>query len=385
MFVGAPVAERRGGTSRVAARVDDMEVWFESDDLDLSPSPEALVSAFLIPSMAAGRRLVSDAPLAADFAGHLPAAMALVHGWWKYPVLLPQSPGAAGAASARTSEDVALCFSGGVDSFHALLRRPARPNLLLLAHGFDVRLEDTERIGQMRAMIKAVAGATGARAGTVRTNLRQHPLFKSCHWGRTHGGALGALGHLLPAVSRLVIASSYARSLDRQWGSSWDLDPLWSGAGLTVEHFGEEFLRAEKVAAIAREPLVRTHLRVCWRQPTALPNCSRCRKCVGTRTLLSAAGALDGFDLLEGNGTLAAAIDALSATELVSVQHQYRWALRGQLPPDVAAAVRRLLARSRGPVLLDRLGLLELSVRVLRKARHIAGLVGRGSSVPAEP
>ena len=384
--VGAPVAEWTGSAWRVTARVDGVDVWFESEELELAPSAEAMVSAFLIPSLAAGRRLVSQVPLADDFASHLPAAIVLARRWWNYPLLQPEVPAAPAPTRRPNSAGVALCFSGGVDSFHSLLRGPRRPDLLVLVHGFDIRLADTGRFGPMREMASIVADATGARAATVRTNLRQHPLFQACHWGRTHGGALGAVGHLLSgSVGHLVISSSYARILDRPWGSHWDLDPLWSGAGLTVEHFGEQFLRVQKIEAIAREPLVRAHLRVCWRHPNDLPNCSRCIKCVRTRILLSAVGGLEGFALLEGEDTLAAAIDGLPPAGHANALHQYRAALDGRVPPDVAAALRRLLARTRGHVLLERLGLLDLCTRVDRKLRRIVAQVRRGVPVSAGP
>lgn len=384
-MIGRPVAERTGTTWRVTAPVDGMDVWFESEELDLTPAPEALVSAFLIPSLAARRRLVSEAPLAADFASHLPGVMELTRRWWRYPALQPGTPSATAPACER-GPAVALCFSGGVDSFHTLLRGPRKPNQLVLAHGFDVRLTDAGRIGQMREMTSHVAEATGATAAVVRTNLRQHPLYRSERWGRDHGGALAAIGHLLPAsVGHLVISSSYARRLNRPWGSHWDLDSLWSGAGLTIEHYGEEFLRAEKIAAIAQESLVRAHLRVCWRQPNERPNCSRCMKCVRTRILLSAAGGLEGFALLEGDDTLAASIDALPPFRHAHALHQYRAALDGKVPPDVAAALRRLLARTRGHVLLERLGLLDATLRASRKVRHIADQLRRSVALSPEP
>ncbi|HEU4800537.1 MAG TPA: hypothetical protein VFS94_07890 [Gemmatimonadales bacterium] len=386
VVVGIPAAEWTGSAWRITARVDDVDVWFESEELELTPAPEALVSAFLIPSLAAGRRLVSQAPLAEDFVSHLPAVMAMVHRWWNYPVLQPQVPAVAAPVRERSPAETALCFSGGVDSFHSLLRGSHKPNLLVLVQGFDVRLTDAGRITQMREMTGQVAEAVGAGSAVVRTNLRQHPLFQSERWGRDHGGALAAIGHVLPAsVGRLVISSSYARTLARPWGSHWDLDPLWSGAGLEVEHYGEEFLRAAKIAAIAREPLARAHLRVCWCQPNELPNCSRCIKCVRTRILLSAVGGLEGFALLEGDDTLAAAIDALPPFRHAHALHQYRAALEGRVPPDVAAALRRLLARTRGHVLLERLGLLDPVLRVNRKLQHAAAQIRRSAALSAEP
>lgn len=381
--IGRPVAERNGTTWRVAARVDDVEVWFESDELELTASAEALASAFLIPSMAAGRRLVCEPPLAADFVDHLPAVMNLARRFWSYPVLPPVVSTDGAAAPARDPASVALCFSGGVDSFHSLLRGPRKPGLLVLVHGFDVQLTDTGRASQMAEMTKQVAAETGATGAVIRTNLRRHPLMVSEKWSRDHGGALAAIGHLLPAsVGRLVISSSYPRKLNRPWGSHWDLDPLWSGAGLTVEHYGEELFRVDKLAAIGREPLVRKHLRVCWRHPNDLPNCSRCVKCVRTRILLSAVGALDGFELLEGNETLAESIDALRSTGHARALHQYRSALAGQVPPDVAAALRRLLARSRGPVVLERMGVLAAMARINSLCRRVVARVRRGLGEP---
>ena len=46
-----------GGVSTVSALVDGVPLWFNSKDVSLSPSPEALDSALLIPSMAKNESL----------------------------------------------------------------------------------------------------------------------------------------------------------------------------------------------------------------------------------------------------------------------------------------------------------------------------------------
>lgn len=385
VHVAAPARSAREGWSRVEALVDGTPVWFESRDVDLEPAGEAFVAAFLIPALAAGRRLAATGAVGAAFAARLPSVVTLAHRWWHYPRLLPE---VAVTADARTRAPgrTALAFSGGIDSFHALLRRAQPADLLVFVHGFDMALADEARARNARASAEAVAAALGARAVMVRTNLREHPLFRRSNWEETHGGALGAVAHALSgAASRFVIGSSYPRTLARPWGSHWDLDPLWSGAGMTVEHFGEDAARAEKVAAVGHEPLVLEHLRVCWENRADAPNCSRCSKCVRTRLMLAAAGALDRCRTLDGAATLARDVDALPSTGHARSIHHYRNALSAGLPPDAAAAVRRLLARSRWHVPGERLADHRWARRLAGLARRLARYGAAATGEPATP
>ncbi|MDQ3804974.1 MAG: hypothetical protein M3416_14235, partial [Acidobacteriota bacterium] len=130
------------------------------------------------------------------------------------------------------------------------------------------------------------------------------------------------------------------------WGSHWQTDPLWSSDRLEVVHVGAELPRSDKLRAIAREPLVREHLRVCWENLAPEGNCSRCEKCLRTRLMLADCGELENFPVFEGADTLARHLDSLPA---IRGRGRVFGKLleRGRLTPEVETALRRLIKRTR--------------------------------------
>ena len=344
-------------TSRVSAVVGDSEVWFESDDVALRPSVEAFATALLIPSVARGLRLEAAGAVDAAFAASMPKVLDIARRWWGYDVVLPHldtvavDPNPQPPAAGRT----ALCFGGGVDSFYTLLASGRRVDDLVFVHGFDMPLTDLARAAAVEENLREIAGVLGARPIVVRTNLRTHAPFRAASWDRTHGGALAAVGHLLAGESAtMLISASFHHAGFRPWGSSWDLDPLWSGNGLTIDHVGAELNRADKLRVLRDEPLVRRYLRVCWANRPDLLNCSRCEKCIRNQVILAGLGVLEHFRTFESPDTLAARIADVPRIREPEVFDRYEFALKLGLPPATAAAVRALLARSKRALWRDR-------------------------------
>lgn len=355
LTISAPRSTFRGSISRVSADVDGSEVWFESPDVTLRASSEAFVSAFLIPAAIQERRLVALGPVAEDFAANLPRVLDVVAGWWKYARVLPKlhtvappRPRGAEGEEAGVRPGGALCFSGGVDSFFSLLAAGRTADVLVFVHGFDVKPDDMQRAAAVEEHLKSVAREVGIRSVVIRTNLRMHPTFRPCAWIRTYGGALAAIGHLLSDEwGTLLVSSSYSYSDPRPSGSHWELDPLWSGAGLVVDHVGAESSRTDKLAALKDNQLVQRYLRVCWENRSSSLNCSRCEKCIRTEVALAALGALESFHVFEDPRTLAERIDGVECVKNEGLFKRYEVSLAMGLPYDVDAAVRRLMARSR--------------------------------------
>jgi hypothetical protein len=353
--ISAPRSTTEGGISRVSADVDGSEVWFETTDVTLRPSSEAFVSAFLISAAIQERRLVAAGPVAEDFAANLPRVLDVVTGWWKYAHLLPkvdttaaprQQP--ADGKGPEVRPGAALCFSGGVDSFFSLLAAGRTVDVLVFVHGFDVKPDDVERAGAIEEHLKSVAREVGIRSVVIRTNLRTHPSFRSSPWIRTYGSALAAIGHLLSDEwGTLLVSSSYSYSDPRPSGSHWELDPLWSGAGLVVDHVGAESSRTDKLAALKDHPLVQRYLRVCWENRSSRLNCSRCEKCIRNEVVLAALVALESFQVFDDPRTLVERIDGVECVKNEGLFKRYEVSLEMGLPYDVDAAVRRLMARSR--------------------------------------
>ena len=357
LLISAVQVRTTNTSSRVSAAVGGSEVWFESDDVPLRPSIEAFVSAFLLPSLALRLRLETTGAADPAFAASLPEILDIARRWWGYDVVLPRldtervDPNPHRPAAGRT----ALCFGGGVDSFYTLLGSGRRVDDLVFVHGFDVPLTDVARAAAVQENVREIAGVLGARPIVIRTNLRTHAPFRAASWDRTHGGALAAVGHLLADESAtMLISASFFHGGWHPWGSAWQLDPLWSGNGLTIEHVGAELNRADKLRVLRDEPLVRRHLRVCWANRPGLLNCSRCEKCIRNQVILAALGVLEHFRTFESPDTLAARIADVPRIRDRLVFDRYEFALELGLPPAQAAAVRALLARSKRALWRDR-------------------------------
>lgn len=338
---------------RVEVHLYGEPLWFESADATLDLAPEVLACALLLPCAMYGRPPPVVAPLDSQWLGNARRVLDIARAWWGYPAdpgkvlrgLRPRT--AAVVAAPAHGRGTALCFSGGVDSFHTLLRGSIGVDCILYVHGFDLPLDRRGCADEFRRSLERIAQVVQARPVVVRTNLREHSLLRASHWEQVHGGALAAIGHLLAAsIAELLVSASYPRELDHPWGSHWRLDPLWSTESVRITHVGAEQWRASKLLEMVDEPLVQQHLRVCLYQRERRPNCGRCEKCIRTMLILEAVGRLRDFCTLPGPGALPAAIDALSGLR-PDLELVYRPFVDQPLAPAIRDAVARLLERCR--------------------------------------
>ena len=343
--VTAPRSGLRRGRHFVTAVVDGRRIWFDSADQPLAAATEAFGAALLVPAMHAGRPLRLAGPACDQWAANLQRLTDAFRTLW-YPAA-PRPLVDPAATVAPTAASTAICFSGGVDAFHALLRSARRIDTLACMVGYDVRLRDRRRARAVGTLVREVAVEVGCRSVIMATNLRRHPLVKQAPWLRAFGGPLAAIGHLLaPGTNRIVLASDGLGFEHPEVGSRPSTDPLHGSATLTVEHVSGDVTRLEKLAVLAGEPLVQRHLRVCWADKGDRLNCGRCEKCVRTMLGLDACGKLDRFGGFDHGKRLVNAIDGLEQVDGV-VESFYRDLVHRGLSPAVTAAVERLLARSR--------------------------------------
>jgi hypothetical protein len=336
-------ATSRNGSHRVTAEVAGREVWFESRDLPLHASVEAFGSALLIPALYDGSRLELDQAVCPTWQEGAREAVTLSSRWWQLPLLLPETKPLTTTSPARAA-GAALCFTGGLDSFHSLLRGSHRPTMLVFVHGYDITLADEPRLRAFVPSLQQVSAHCDARAVIISTNLREHPLVAAAPWIHTHGGALAAIGHLLSDhAPRLVIGSSVPRAYNISWGSHWQLDPLWSSGAMAITHDGDMFSREQKAWTVAHEPLVKQHLRVCWENRSPTGNCSVCDKCVNAMLLLHQVGQLEAYTVFQKPQSFVTLLDTLPRTTFVRV---YRAMCQRGLSSEVEAAVQRLLQRT---------------------------------------
>lgn len=297
----------------------------------------------LVPALHAGRLLRVESPVCAEWAARLATLTETFRDRWY--------PAAAGAFALPVVSDspaapgTAVCFSGGVDSFHTLLAGSRRIDTLVHALGYDVKLRERARCRAVERSVRAVAAEMGTRAVVIRTNLRRHPLVRAAPWLRSFAGAMAALGHLLrDEIGHLLTSSDGLGHAAAEISSGAEVDPLYGSAGLRITYAWPDVLRFDKLARLAAEPLAWKHLRVCWHNVGSAFNCGTCEKCLRTMVALDGLGALGRFGVFPRPTDLAAALDALPPPE-PELAGFYRDALGRGLPPGTAAAVRRLLAR----------------------------------------
>ncbi|MGH9459960.1 MAG: hypothetical protein ACRD1X_01990 [Vicinamibacteria bacterium] len=200
---------------------------------------------------------------------------------------------------------VACFFSGGVDSFFALLHHdsnlydgesPVRD--LLSVWGFDVPLKNVDAFQRMRRSLEGVARHFEKQLVPIATNLRVTE-FARAHWGQlSHGAAMAAAALALePRYSTVLIGSSFKAP----WGSHFRTDPLFSTQQTKFIHYGSDFTRVQKTALVAQDPAAQTALRVCWRHGSD-GNCAHCEKCYRTMVTLFLLGRLDAFTVFDTAG-----------------------------------------------------------------------------------
>ncbi|HYI62404.1 MAG TPA: hypothetical protein VEW93_11445 [Acidimicrobiales bacterium] len=334
--------------------VDGRAVTFELLDHRPSDRVEAVLTAYVPSALAAGATLVPHRAVDPGWAAGVDRAAALMATWWDHapasPVRPPEPAAGEPPPAPPPGRGTALCFTGGVDSFWALLHGGHDPTHLLYVVGYDIDRDDTDRVESQMGAVRAVATALGLAPLFVRTDLRAQPAITAANWGRDHGAAIAAAGLVASdVVERLVVPPSYANGRLIPWGSRPDLDHLWSAPGtLAVEHSPTDLPRFDRVRAIAAEPLPQQHLRVCWEHRTADANCGQCEKCVRTMAMLATTPHLAAFATMPGRQDLA---DRIRDLHPLPEHHVRMWRdLRGTgLPADVAAAVDHVTAEPPPP------------------------------------
>lgn len=349
-FVRIPDVHLEGHDLKTKVCGYPLHVWSERTALSLSP--EALATAFLLPAATSSKTLRGNV-IDSEWLDGAEKILAKAHVWWGWNAEPPSfKPRHSFGAPSR---GVGLAFSLGVDSFYSCFFAKTKPDLLVLAAGFDIPLAEEKILHRMQESVAAVAEATGKDWTMISTNLRSHRLFRKSSWDCTHGGALGFLGHLLQGhIGRMLISSSYQENHLGPWGSHPELDPHWSTGRVKFSHVGLEALRSEKLRRLVHHPvaapLVQRHLQICWENPTATGNCGHCHKCVMTRINLNRDA--PGFHLenMSEDLPLAEAIEALPPI-LNELSLNFRRELVGCPDPKVERALQDLIRRSETAIL----------------------------------
>lgn len=290
---------RRGpGTLELDVRIGPVarSVWVLTSE-PVVPRQDAGVPPAVLTAMRYGGTLevpVTVSPRLLRGAGEIQAAMSAWSRTWALtggPLREVEiAPAGLASEDVPSQRRVAAFFSGGVDSFATVLARPEITDLVFVA-GFDVPLAQREKIAMVDAHLARAAADLGKRFIRVDTNLRRL-TDELLDWRVVFGSGLAMVSMCLAeALGRVHISGFTGYDLLTPNGSHPAIDHHWAPEGLEIFH-DARWDRAQRVARIAGDPVVRRSLRVCW-QHTEKLNCGICRKCLATMAPLDALGALE--------------------------------------------------------------------------------------------
>ena len=336
--------------------LDGHQLWmrYPADCFDgLSHTADPWIALLLWPAMRLAQPLRIDAPASVRLVEATDDLMAIMNCWDPRFERIAIQPRAVTDHQPGSSGITASFFSGGVDSFYTVLKnhaaQPVRHGTvshLIFAHGFDIRLHETELYDLVFPSIQGCADALGCTLVPCATNVRDVIPEALVGWPMYYGAPLAGMALGLPGLWSRVLIPAPQTYLDTfPNGSHPVLDPLWSTEAVRLIHDGAEATRIAKTETISTSELALRHLRVCWRNPHGKYNCGGCEKCVRTMINLKLAGTLEKCTAFDQPLSYARVADLPLGTEAsrVLMMQNYEAALARQADPALIRALHRCL------------------------------------------
>lgn len=322
MRIHKPVIERSEGNIRLSARVETEgaaglfpdTLWFEVPEKFESmiyTGIESFVVALLPYAMRLGEDVHCDGLLSQRLAYHIRLA-GQVFFTMEPELVKPVAIHPAGLRSDPPSRPagVGLMFSGGVDSFYALMRH--RPGVqavpdYTLTHGvflyqFELYNQENSSYQNALSIFNDLFQRLGLTLIPATFNLREFRLPSDTAIGRrwhlrTHQYELAAAGLFLSGgLGRMLISSDQLfNAYGSDFGGDFETETLLSTEWHEIVHDGLADDRTVKTIAISEWPETYHTLRVCWWKADGVQNCGQCPKCVRTTTTLAAIGRFDRY------------------------------------------------------------------------------------------
>jgi len=290
------VEERIEVAARFISSSGTWRLWYRVEEeraADLTQSADAFVRAFIHLAMQAGEDVVIHGEVSPSLLANLELFQQAWCAW------IPQRYQQVELRARSEKESTSLFrpaaisgFTGGVDSCFTAYRHtraittryPLPLKAVVMAHGFDIPVEDKE--GFLRASEKAErqVRALGLQMFRVETNFRELPV----NWVHAFGSAVASVLALFSGrFDTGLIASGvpYAAYRTIVEGSNPLTDPLLSSDSFRVICDGAGFGRIEKIEILSQWQEGLNDLRVCSRNLIRYENCCVCEKCI--RNMLS--------------------------------------------------------------------------------------------------
>jgi hypothetical protein len=378
---------REDGT-RLRLRLGDevREATFGCRDVPLAPNPDAAFVAGLPVAMGLASSLAVPAGVSPDLlrASRTIQEMLAIWNSALQPVEVltePGDPPSATDSSTVAARDTAAFFTCGVDSFYTVLSRREEIDAVVYAHGLDLPADDPKR-ELVSATFREAAAQLDLEAIELETDVRtfSDPV---CDWERIYtSAALATIGHLLAdRFGRVLIPATHSYRDLHPTGSHPLLDPLYSSERLRIEHV-DAVSRVTKLEYLIGSELAMNSLRVCFQHGGEGLNCGECPKCVRTMVGLRAIGAAGRCRTLPAEFSLRemSSGKVKSRRSLTFVKENLAAVEARGTDPDLAVALRRLVARGARTEAREKTVLLSRSARWAARAKlgGIRRRFGRG-------
>jgi hypothetical protein len=185
------------------------------------------------------------------------------------------------------------CYSGGLDSTHALLtrHRAGETQDLLTLHGMDYRLEDKEKFEAFKDKIAPFSRLVGD--GHIFVSTDAHASYRTRRinkWGHfSHIFVLAGSGFLFSEeYDDILIAADYR--IDQQfiahpWGSNGATNIYFDDGHTRLTTLEGNLSRTEKTAMILTSKEALQSVSFCSVYQWRPNNCGRCQKCMRTKVM----------------------------------------------------------------------------------------------------
>ncbi len=185
------------------------------------------------------------------------------------------------------------CYSGGIDSTHALLtrHRAGETQSLLTLHGMDYRLEDKEKFEAFKDKIAPFSRLVGD--GHIFLSTDAHASYRTRRvnkWGHfSHIFVLAGSGFLFSEeYGEILIAADYR--LDQQfiahpWGSNGATNIYFDDGYTRLTTLEGNLSRTEKMATLLTSSEALQSVSFCSNYRWRPSNCGRCQKCMRTKVM----------------------------------------------------------------------------------------------------
>ncbi|MEM6501346.1 MAG: hypothetical protein AAF685_05860 [Cyanobacteria bacterium P01_C01_bin.89] len=223
------------------------------------------------------------------------------------------APHLASATSESTAKatGVATGFSGGVDSFCALVDHYPRYNPTVVpshaithllynnvgSHGSGGKELFLNRYRALQPFVKTLG------LPFIAVNSNAGEFYNGLPFAKVHTVLNTAVSLVLQRGIRVFLYASalhYAKISSSGAGGTAKIDPLLlpllSTENLDAVSVGCEYTRAEKLLRLTEVPDTYAHLDVCCASHKQGGNCSQCDKCLWTLVALEAVGALEHYE-----------------------------------------------------------------------------------------